>query len=731
MIRGADISKQKQELFSQLDGFYSRPATGGAELEAELLSLTDKYEDPYKKREVSYTFLSQTMAIEVFCKCPFAFEINDRSSRSDVEASGISYWYSRLPKARAVLEEFNKNIAGAYESGLAIYYLPVDNGHLTIDYHTVLKKGLAGIKEDIAHFKASAPQCAGLYSAMESGLDGYVTLGRRFSQRALGAAEQCEGKDRERMLTLADVMSRVPEHPAGSFIEALCAIVFMYYAVPALDGGNVSVLGHVDLLLGEYLDADLKKGAITLEEAFDYIWRFLYIPDCRFGLDHKGTNCTVTLGGCDGDGVPVFNEVTRLILKAYMLLGCMDPKLNLRLSPKSPKELWELAALAVSKGNNNICIFNDEVIIGANCKAGKRIQDARLYVAGGCQENVIAGCEQSSRATIYMNALVSLVGLWDDRWDKFALTFCNQAPERLEQSDGFDDVYAKTMRNLKIHITAQVNMKNISEKKGADWCLSPAHSALLGDCIKNGKDMYSGGTRYSSGSVSLAGIATLLDSLLAIRWAVFDEGLISLSELAEAVKNNFKGRSELRDAIIRHAPKLGRDKEASAFARRFFLGVAALSEGLKNTRGGKYEASLFSFRSFTALGCNFPATPDGRLEGEYLSASASPSLLAEAHATAVISSVKDIDFTDYPVVAVSDVKIPNIGKENVEALMRVFIKNGGSVLQFNVVDQQTLMDAKAHPELYPDLVVRVSGFSARFVCLTPQEQDEVIQRIYG
>ena len=97
----------------------------------------------------------------------------------------------------------------------------------------------------------------------------------------------------------------------------------------------------------------------------------------------------------------------------------------------------------------------------------------------------------------------------------------------------------------------------------------------------------------------------------------------------------------------------------------------------------------------------------------------------------MISSVKDIDFTDYPVVAVSDVKIPNIGKENVEALMRVFIKNGGSVLQFNVVDQQTLMDAKAHPELYPDLVVRVSGFSARFVCLTPQEQDEVIQRIYG
>ncbi len=723
-------AKEKQEFFDQLDGFYAKSFSGGMELAPELLAIVGNYSDPYEKRAASYDFLANRLEIEVFGKCPYALHYNNRLSRWDVEASGISYWYSNLLPGQEVLAEFNKNTQGNYENGLAIYYLPVDNGHLTIDYQTVLEKGIEGIKNEVIRYKQKAtPEKQSFYFAMERGLNAYALLAERFSKKAETAAVSAQGADKERMLELAEALKNVPLKPAKTFTEAIVAITFLYYAVPALDGGNVSVLGHVDRLLGKYLDADLLNKSITLEKAFDYIWRFLYIPDSRFGKNHMGTNCTVTLGGCDQNGHAVYNKVTHLIIKAYMQLRCMDPKLNIRIAKNSPKELIDLAAEAISQGNNNVCIFNDEVILSANQKAGKALEDARLYVAGGCQENILASCEQNSRATIYMNCLPALFNLWQDNtWSYFTDSFCPQKTQSFSEGDDFERIYQKTLHNLKVHITAQVNMKNISEAKGLYWCASPAHSALIKSCVEKGTDMFLGGTKYSSGSVSLAGTATLIDSLLAIKWVVFDQKLMPFDSFISIVKNNFANNQALRKRIIQDAPKFTRDEQANLFAARFLRDAAHMQDGLKNTRGGKYEPSLFSFRSFTALGAKFPATPDGRLKGEYLSASASPSLLAKTPATTVIGALKHIDLTDYPVVAVTDLKLPRISPAVARSLIINFINNGGSVLQCNTVDQHILLDAKAHPERHSDLVVRISGYSARFVALSEQEQDEVIAR---
>lgn len=240
--------------------------------------------------------------------------------------------------------------------------------------------------------------------------------------------------------------------------------------------------------------------------------------------------------------------------------------------------------------------------------------------------------------------------------------------------------------------------------------------------------MFAGGTKYASGSVSLAGTGTLIDSLLAINWVVFEQKLMPLEDFIAIVKDNFRENETLRQLIITKAPKYTRCSAANAFAARFYRDAAAAVKGLKNTRGGKYEASLFSFRSYTYLGTRLGATPDGRLAGEYLSAGMSPSLLAHTHATEILSSLKELDLTDYPVVAVLDLKLPLVPQQVMIALILQFLRYGGSVLQTNIVDQQTLIEAKAHPERHPDLVVRMSGFSARFAALSDTEKDEVIER---
>ena len=724
---------EKTDFYAQIDHFYSKPFPSCELKERELVKLTADSKDCFEKRAISYEYLAENFEIQVFSKCPFAFHYNNRRHRYDLEMNGLSDWYSKLEEAEAVKQEFYSNIAGNIESGLAGYYLPVDNAHLTIDYEKVLKKGLNGILKEVK-IQLNNPdklEKRTLYTAMKRGLEAYKRLAERFSVLAVEMSDDCNctGDDRIRMEKLSNVLQNSPAEPARTFYEALNTIVFLYFTVPAIDAGTVSVFGHVDLLLGNYLRDDLKNGIITYQQAFDLIWRFIYIIDSRWTTDHKGTNCTITLGGCDRTGKPVFNDVTKLIINVYRKLRCIDPKLNIRLAPDSPLELIKLTADAINDGLNNICVFNDEVIIEANRKMGKELQDCRLYVGGGCQENVIGHCEQNSRATIYMNTLPALFSIWrDDSWDYFVNKFTGGDLKYYNPYDDFEQIYQKVMHNLRIHITAQVNMKNISEAKSLAWCASPAHSALLDNCIEKGIDMYNGGTKYSYGSVSLAGIGTFIDSLLAIKWAVFDKKLMAFDDFIEIVKNNFKGNDQLRRKIVSEAPKYMRDSETSEFAARVFKDAASASNGLENTRGGKYEPSLFSFRTFVSLGCNFPATPDGRLSGEYLSAGMSPTVLSQIPVTDVLAGLEKIDLTGYPVVAVLDIKLPQISVEITENIIKQFIYYGGSVLQINMVNQQTLIDAKNHPANYGGLIVRMSGYSARFVSLSDAEKDEVINR---
>jgi formate C-acetyltransferase len=248
--------------------------------------------------------------------------------------------------------------------------------------------------------------------------------------------------------------------------------------------------------------------------------------------------------------------------------------------------------------------------------------------------------------------------------------------------------------------------------------------------------MMAGGARYNFGSVSLAGIGTLIDSLFAVRELVFERKQVPFAQLRDILAADFSGEEALRQHIVNRIPKFGQDDPAiREFSTRVFADIARVSRGHRNTRGGVYEASLFSFRSFTDLGRRAGATPDGRHAGEHISPGMSPSMLAlgrECDITTVLRAVDPLDMTDYPVVAVLDVKMPVSPSGHdpavVESVIRCFVDYGGSVLQINVADPAVLLEAREHPERYPDLVVRISGYSAYFRTLSPAVQDEVIAR---
>jgi formate C-acetyltransferase len=248
--------------------------------------------------------------------------------------------------------------------------------------------------------------------------------------------------------------------------------------------------------------------------------------------------------------------------------------------------------------------------------------------------------------------------------------------------------------------------------------------------------MMAGGARYNFGSVSLTGAGTLIDSLYAVRRVVYERGLVSLAELGDMLAADFAGAEPFRQHLINRVPKFGREDEAvRSFSARVFADLARVSSGRENTRGGRYEASLFSFRTFADMARGTGATPDGRKADEHLSPGMSPSLLSLGRRSTVgqvLSALEPLDLTLYPVVAVLDVKLPACapgrGAPLLTPVIRRFLDAGGSVLQVNCVDAAMLLEARAHPERHPDLVVRISGYSAYFNTLSEELKDEVIGR---
>jgi formate C-acetyltransferase len=736
------------ELFTrELEAYYSAPPLDIGPWEQELHRLREQHrgDSEFRHKARGYAFMAEHCPVHVFRHGPFFFELNTGRDRTDLGAGGLGGWLRRSPFGTALCASSCEWLAPCSESGLSIGWPVLDDNHHTVSYEKVLRVGLRGVIAEAEREQARASTAAerDFLEAAIAGNQALIRMAGRFAAEAERlAASDPDPVIRARLQQVAATARRVPAEPAESFHEALCVILFLFHVLPSIEGNGLSVFGHVDRLLGPFYERDLAAGRLTPEQAAELISLFLVISDARYGMRnvaspwHVGTNGTLTVGGCNRDGAPIFNGVTRLLIERHRALRLIDPKVNARISPRHPPEYFELLARTVADGGNVLAIFNDDVVIRANTEMGKSMEDARLYVGGGCQENVLENGEINSRATIYLNlAQVFLMGFFPEKW-AFFFARAGFRAALYEGCASYEDLHAAFLRNLNAVVAAHADERNRTEREGVRYNPCPLHSSMLDDCLARRTDMMAGGCRYSFGSVSLTGIGTVVDSLLGVKTAVYERRLLSLAELGERLAANFEGQEPFRQFLLRQAPKFGQETEAARdFSRRVFADVAQAASGMPNSRGGRYEASLFSFRSFTHFGTATGATPDGRRAGEFLSPGMSPSPLAlgaECSIGQVLSALEPLDLTRYPVVAVLDVTLPvaagGIPAFAIVAVIRRFLASGGSVLQINCVDPEMLREARCHPERHPDLVVRVSGYSSVFVRLAEPIQDEIIAR---
>jgi formate C-acetyltransferase len=461
------------------------------------------------------------------------------------------------------------------------------------------------------------------------------------------------------------------------------------------------------------------------------------------------------LGGCDEEGRPVYNELTRLFLDVHHEQGLLNPKPNCRYDAAAPPEYLDRIAGQILDGHNVYALQNDGVLIPALVRHGKSERDARLYVNGGCQETICEGVEHSAGAYYYFNlprvldlCLLAEPGVEASdgrpRNRVFRPRFVARATKRgtepgfsasppiISDARDFSDFYARFLTALLGTIADGARWRRQGAARWDEVNPCPFYSSTLAGCIERGQDYTAGGARYNPSGIAPVGFATLVDSLYAIRVALYEEGWVTLGDLCRALRADWQGHEGLRARLVA-LPKFGHGHpEVDALAARLSADLSAGVRELENERGGTYQPSLFVYYQFVHMGRDVRATPDGRRKGEALSQGAGPGRLnPPASLTDVMRSASCVDYADHPGNAVIDVQLPaggRIAPRTLSALMRTFARMGGPTIQFNCVSVDELRDAQAHPDAHRDLQVRICGLSAYFIALDRAVQDEMIER---
>ena len=437
---------------------------------------------------------------------------------------------------------------------------------------------------------------------------------------------------------------------------------------------------------------------------------------------------TLILGGCDAQGNTVCNEITYMVLKAHYELKMLYPKIHCRISRNSPQEYLDAVNQDFLRGRNVISLLNDDGIIPAQIKAGKRPEDARCYVAGGCWEVIVEGCEHSAGANCYFNLarIMDMSVVKDCKTEEETGIVCSG----IKDAGSFEEVYRIVLDNI---IRALRQMGNSIGHCGKVWNQvnpSPLFSACLAGCLEQRRDYTAGSGRYNPHGMPLTNFAVLADSLLAIKNICFDRKTHSLKEIIKAVQTNWQGYETLRAEVLT-APHFGDDSpESNDIVKRIADDIFQATRDLKNERGGPFQLGFYSYRDVIDWAKVTRATPDGRRLGDYLSQGLTPSRYRHSDITSLINNAASIDLTKYPANSVVTISLPlgKIDQASLAGLERSFAASGIGMLQLNCVNQSDLLDAQIHPERHRDLIVRLYGYSARFINLNQEMQDEFICR---
>ena len=661
----------------------------------------------------------------------------------------VPYWKDKTVNARkrAIWKE-NGIPSGATVAtgGWFVSDIP-PQGHVTVGIKKALDIGFRGIARQAAErlevfrdeFERGSLEKQAYLRKKDFLEAAQITAGavcefaERYARLAEEMAQRAEGQRRLELLEIAERCRHVPAEPPRNFMEALQSIWLTQVVVLISYGGNsITCPGRVDQFLYPYYRQDLAAGKITRDQALEAIMEYIVklATNVYFGPNN------VTIGGIDRNGEDVVNEVSYLFLEAHKRLkGCGRVGLAVRLSPKTSREFLTKAC-EVHRECAGIAFHNDEVVIRGLLEDGYSLEDAQNYSIVGCAEPTGTGNNNGYTATngILPAAILELV-LNEGRRYAAGWKQVESPVASVSSFKTFEDVKKAFIEQLSCAVENSVKAGYLKDQVVAENFPLPLLSSTIEGCVESGEDVTRGGARYNHVAIGTSSLSTGSDSLAAIRWAVFEQKLLTMEELGECLRSNFQGKEDIRQRLL-HAPKYGND---DSFADELAVWVADVhNKKVRKHRfwmGGVHRPYILSSATHVAWGATIGASADGRLAGTPLSSGITPTNGTERNGlTAVFRSAAKVG-----AIPVSDGMILNAiinpvtikteeGLSKFASLVEGYFALGGRQVQFNPIGKEMLLDAQKHPENYTELVVKVSGFSFRFIDLSKRVQDDVIAR---
>ncbi|MFA6292459.1 MAG: pyruvate formate lyase family protein [Victivallales bacterium] len=597
--------------------------------------------------------------------------------------------------------------------------------HTTIDFEKALKIGYKGIRGEIIERLGRNDvdsDADDLLRAMLDCLDAASRWHARYVHELERLLAASSGDLRKNYGQVLSGLINVPENPPRNFREAVQAL-WMLWDFQRLCG-NWSGIGRIDKMLGPYLRRDLDSGAISIDDARELLAHF-WIKGCEWiSADGKGSGDAqfyqnIVLGGIDEEGRDLTNDVTYLVLDIVEELHISDFPIAVRISQNSPEKLLRRIAEVQRLGGGIIAVYNEDRIIPMLVKFGYPVEEARNFANDGCWELLIPGKTCFGYQPFDALALLQ---------ETLGLGPVNR--DTVEYPD-FETLYAEFKNRLAFQVASLLNSSNRSLHP------TPLISMLIDGCVEKARSYYDLGPKYTVQSPHPGGLPDVVNSLLVIKKLVYGTKEFTLRDFAGILRDNWNGSEGLRQRVRKEFEFFGNDStEADAMMRKVFDDFTDLVAKVPKRLGILRPAGISTFgREGTTYLPTRSAAASGHRKGDILAPNFSVTPGTDMKGpTAIIKSHCSVDFSKLPCGTALDLKVlPSSaqgghGLAALVSMMRTFVSLGGIFMQVDVVDTELLRDAQEHPEKYPNLAVRISGWSARFATLSKEWQDMVIKR---
>lgn len=587
----------------------------------------------------------------------------------------------------------------------------VDRGHTLLNYENILRHGLIDYEKRIDEELTKYPENEYL-KAMKTTLCAVKALMRRVIK---GISDNADKYGRERARLFVGMLEKVPFYPAESFCEAVQAVWIIHFLTPLAENAWYSIsLGKFDEYMYPFYKASLEKG-MTRDETKKILKNFYELLN-----SYADGACLLNIGG-------EYNELSELLIECQKEFSLPAPILGARINDKTPEHIWQSLIDEKLFSMGQPTFYGESSCVAALVEKGVPKDKAVHFSNNSCMGIGLPGEDFNSMWGMVFNvsaALEAAVNCGDVMHNAFHIPGIGEA-------DSIEKLYENFETAVKYSLDICERLYEKKAQQSEKSIPDPFVSLLTDTCIEKHCDRISG-AKYHNVTVECMGMVNVSDGICAVDRLVFKEKKYTLEEMLSAVRKNYVGYEELRQDILA-CPKYGQNASADKYAVR----VAEILEKTIRARdydNRKFSPSLHTLDTNVAYGSNWGAGFDGRAAGTPFAKNAGCSNIArQSEPTSMaLSAAKLPQQTFYggqPIDVNFQADTVRDHKKEIEALIKVYFRNGGLQFQVNSLSSALLRDATDNPEKYPDLVVRIGGYSILFSSLSPASKEEFIERV--